>query len=73
MTDVTNEEVILTIVIPSGKEYSSPFVFAQVEVDHFAISGGASWLEAEALAVEGFVNHYVTDDVFPGDIPLVRM
>lgn len=70
MTDVLNTKVIPKISMPSGKEYSAPSVFTNIEADDFSTLISTPWFDAEALAVEGFVDQYAIDEHLPGDIPL---
>lgn len=60
--------MISTKALPSGKEFTAPDVFENVDPDDSITLGGMPLFDIEALPVEGFVDHYAVDGWLPGDI-----
>lgn len=68
MMDAVGTEFIPIVQLPSGKEYSAPSAFADVDTNDFATLDGAPWFDTEAFALGDFTDKYSGDGYLPGHI-----
>lgn len=68
--DASESDVIPTLALPSGKEYTPSASLSQVDSKYFLFLGRSPWFDIEALEVEGFVDTFTVEGWLPGEIPL---
>lgn len=69
LVDTAENDEMITVELPSGKEYAASDALSGVSTDDFLALRDAPWFDVEEFDIEGFVDKYATDGWLPRNIP----